>query len=198
MSVMMIAPYLDHSDTPVEGGRNAQLVRAAADGDDNAWRTMVAEHEAVLRTVTRSFRLDAEDAADVAQTTWMRLHEHIRTITEPDRVGSWLITTARRECIRLVARSGRTDSFENLDDALDMRDRPVVDVDACLLAEERSAEICDAVDQLPPTWRAVMGLLLVDPPMSYQQIADTLGVPVGSVGPTRGRCIKRLRQLISA
>ena len=173
----------------------AELVDRAVHHDKAAWDQLVDLYGGLIRAVTWQFRLSEADAADVAQTTWLRLLEHIHQIKDGSRVGAWLATTARRESLRMVAQrkrlvlSGDAYDFEYVNN-----DEP--EVDAPLLEAERAACVQEAVAQLPPRWRDIMALLSADPPVPYEQISQTLRVPVGSIGPTRQRCLRRLQVLL--
>jgi RNA polymerase sigma factor (sigma-70 family) len=194
-------------DTDVEGvqavGRDVaeldvtRLVRRAANGDPRAWEQLIDKYGRLIWSITTGFKLVESDAADVFQTTWMRLIEHIDRIEHADRVGSWLAATARNECLRLLATRKRlvlvheNDSF----------DGPVPhepQVDEALLAAERAEVVREAMTHLPRRWQRLMEMLMSDPPASYAEISDELGLPVGSIGPTRGRCLARLRVLLEA
>jgi RNA polymerase sigma factor (sigma-70 family) len=166
------------------------VVRAAADGDSAAWRSLVDRFAAHIRTIARSHRLSAHDADDVAQTTWLRLVEHIAGMRQPAAVAGWLSTTARREALSTVKSVGRERPTE---DAL-LDDEATEPVDAGrLAATERSAAVAEAMASLSPRDRTLLGLLFADPAPSYTEISAALGMPVGSIGPTRQRCMARLR-----
>lgn len=173
----------------------SELVDRAIHGDRQAWEHLVDRYTGLISAITRQFRLCDADAADVAQTTWLRLLEHIRQIHDPSRVGPWLATTARRECLRVLAQRKRI-VLTGDDGDLDRTDNGQPEVDASLLAAERSTVVNDALSQLPPRWRDIMTLLSADPPMAYEQISQTLNVPIGSIGPTRRRCLRRLQGLL--
>ena len=173
------------------------LVRRAADGDHWAWERLVDQYARLIWAITRDFKLGESDAADVFQATWLRLLEHIDRLEQPARVGSWLAATARNECLRSMAARKRIMLVH--DDATlkeDVTSEP--EVDERLLAEERAQAVRDAISCLPWRWRQLVELLMADPPASYAEISDQLGLPVGSIGPTRGRCLERLRVLLQA
>jgi RNA polymerase sigma factor (sigma-70 family) len=173
----------------------AQLVRRAAEGDRGAWERLVDQYARLIWSITGEFRLVESDAADVAQTTWLRLLEHIHRIEYPDRVGSWLAATARNECLRSLAAHKRvvlSQDHSELDDAI--AHEP--EIDARLLADERAQVVRDALSRLPGRWQRLLELLMADPPASYAEISDQLDLPIGSIGPTRGRCLARLRVLL--
>jgi RNA polymerase sigma factor (sigma-70 family) len=175
----------------------AQLVRCAAGGDRQAWERLVDQFARLIWSITGEFRLAESDAADVAQTTWLRLLEHIDRIEYPDRVGSWLAATARNECLRSVAARKRV-VLGHDDTDLDNAVAQDPDIDARLLADERAQVVHDAMSSLPGRWQRLLELLMADPPASYAEISDQLGLPIGSIGPTRGRCLARLRVVLQA
>lgn len=183
--------------TELHGSGVADLVLRAADGDKDAWDRLVDQYGRLIWSITREFKLVESDAADVAQTTWMRLIEHIDRLEYPERVGSWLAATARNECLRSLAARKRF-VLINGEVALDGVAEHGPEVDEGLLASERAQVVRAAMTQLPTRWQRLMELLMADPPTSYAEISDKLGLPVGSIGPTRGRCLDRLRILLEA
>jgi RNA polymerase sigma factor (sigma-70 family) len=174
-------------------------VRRAATGDIYAWNRLVDKYSRLIWSITVSFKLGESDAADVVQTTWMRLIEHIDRIEQPARVGSWLASTARNECLRHVAARKRIVLVheDGEFDGVDQRG-PEVEVDEALLASERARDVRQAIAHLPLQWQRLMEMLMADPPASYAEISDQLGLPIGSIGPTRGRCLAKLRVLLDA
>ncbi len=174
----------------------ACLVRNAAHGQGWAWERLVDQYSRLIWAMTRDFNLMESDAADVVQATWLRLLEHIHRIECPDRIGSWLATTARHECLRQLAARKRIVLLQNEEFAFAdvLIDRQ--DIDEGLLAEERAEAVREAMSLLPSRWQRLLELLMSDPPASYAEISDQLGLPIGSIGPTRGRCIERLRALL--
>ena len=174
------------------------LIRRAAEGHRWAWERLVAKYSRLIWAMTRDFKLSESDASDVVQATWLRLLEHIDRIEHPDRVGSWLATTARHECLRHLAARKRVVLVQDDDDALVDAVSHQPEVDERLLADERAAAVREAMLSLPWRWQRLLELLMSDPPVSYLEISDQLGLPVGSIGPTRGRCLERLRELLQA
>jgi RNA polymerase sigma factor (sigma-70 family) len=171
-----------------------ELVRLAAAGDRAAWEALVARYERLVWGVTRSHRLGDADAADVCQTTWMRLLEHLDDLRNPDALSGWLATTARHECLRVLRHQSRQIPTEQ--DAIPQESVPC-DVDAGLLAAEGDAALWKAFSRLSSRCQGLLRLLAGDPPASYDDISLALGMPVGSIGPTRGRCLASLRQHIA-
>jgi RNA polymerase sigma factor (sigma-70 family) len=175
----------------------ARLVRGAVEGDRRAWERLVDQYARLIWSITVEFKLTESDAADVAQTTWLRLLEHIDRIEYPDRVGSWLAATARNECLRSLAARKRV-VLAHDDEILTGVVACSPEVDERILADERDQVVRDALSRLPGRWQRLLELLMADPPASYADISSELDLPIGSIGPTRGRCLARLRVLLQA
>jgi RNA polymerase sigma factor (sigma-70 family) len=171
-------------------------VAAAAAGDEAAWAMLVLRFEGTIRAVARRHRLPHADQDEVVQRTWGRLVESIGSIRDPAAIGGWLATTARRECLRLH----RDHAREVLDDHVTAVGEQG-SADEVVIAAERSDALHRALDRLPGRQRALLWLHVTHPALDYRQIGGALGMPVGSIGPTRGRSFARLRrdaQLLSA
>jgi RNA polymerase sigma factor (sigma-70 family) len=171
------------------------VVRAANDGDRAAWNALVAHYSGLIWAVARAHRLGDADAADVFQTTWLRLVEHLEDIRNPDGLGAWLATTARHECLRVLRVGQRhvlTDGFDLPDEAGDAA------LDARLLTGERDAAIWRAFSELSARCGRLLRMLVADPPPSYEEVGAALDMPIGSIGPTRGRCLQQLRERLAA
>ena len=168
------------------------VVRAATDGDRDAWNALVARYSGLVWGVARAHRLGDADAADVFQTTWLRLVEHLDRLQDPERVGAWLATTARRECLRTLRMSARVLPTET-----ELLPDPGTDapLGAALLSEERDRALWEAFGGLSERCQALLRLLVADPPPSYEDVGAALDMPIGSIGPTRQRCLERLRGL---
>ena len=171
----------------------ASLVRRAAAGDKPAWEGLVDRYARLIWAMTRDFKLAETDAADVFQVTWLRLLEHIDRIEHPERLASWLATTARHECLRHIAARNKVVLVHDDDATLSYAVSHEPEVDERLLADERAQAVRDALSRLPSRWQKLLELLMADPPTSYTDISSQLGLPVGSIGPTRRRCLERLR-----
>jgi RNA polymerase sigma factor (sigma-70 family) len=185
---------LDHNLGPTDV---TGLVRRAAEGDQEAWERLIDQYSRLIWSITVDFKLPESDAADVVQTTWLRLLEHIDRIEHPDRVGSWLAATARNACLRCLAARKRVVPSQD-DVELNGAVAYGPEIDERLLADERARRVRDALSRLPWRWQRLLELLMADPPASYTDISDELGLPIGSIGPTRGRCLARLRALLQA
>ncbi len=169
---------------------NAELLRAATEGNASAWNELVERYGRLVWSVTRSFRLDEAAAADVSQTVWLRLTENCTKITDPSKLASWLATTTRNESLRVVRQRQRTQPSDLIDEGPDLLARPVGDR---LLDDETIGEAIDAFVQLSDDCRQLLRLLCAVPPIDYATISDITGRPIGSIGPTRSRCLDRLR-----
>lgn len=169
-----------------------QLVRDAAAGDQTAWDRLVERFNGLVWSVARAHRLAGADASDVVQTTWLRLVENLDRLQDPDRAGAWLATTARRECLRTLRLSARTLPTET-----ELLPDPGTDapLGAALLAAERDRALWEAFGGLSERCQALLRLLVADPPPSYEDVGAALDMPIGSIGPTRQRCLERLRGL---
>jgi RNA polymerase sigma factor (sigma-70 family) len=172
-----------------------ELVSLAAAGDQAAWDALVDRFARLVWSIARSYRLGAADAADVSQTCWLRLVEHLDRLSDPERVGSWLGTTARRECLAVLRKSGRVVLSPEID--LEPAAVPGPEVESALLTGERNQQLWTVFATLSDRCQALLRLLSGDPPAHYDTISNALDMPVGSIGPTRARCLERLRDKLS-
>lgn len=173
---------------------DAVLVRAAAAGDQQAWDAIVNRFGGLVWSIARAHRLNTADAADVCQTAWLRLVENLGRLREPDRVGAWLATTTRNECLRTIRRAGRQVPTD-IDQEIDLRSGPPAPpLDERLLATERGAELWQAFERISERCQLLLRLLIADPPTPYEEIGALLDMPLGSIGPTRARCLENLRR----
>jgi RNA polymerase sigma factor (sigma-70 family) len=171
------------------------LVWAAAGGDQKAWDELVRRFNNLVWSIARSFRLSTDDASDVVQTTWLRLVENLGRLQQPERVGAWLATTAKNECLSHLRRRDRQGlAVDNFDDYVDV----TASTDAAVLIESRDALLWAAVNALPERCRRLLRVLAADPPPSYLEVGAILDMPVGSIGPIRGRCLEHLRREMAA
>lgn len=167
-----------------------QLVRAAAGGDQTAWDAIVDRFSSLVWATARAHRLSHADASDVAQTTWLRLVEHLDRIREPERLGAWLATTARHESLRVIRQGKREGPTDDADLFEAPSDEPA---DRLLVDPERDAGLWRAFSALSERCKALLRLLVSDDEPSYEEIGAALGMPIGAIGPTRMRCLERLR-----
>jgi RNA polymerase sigma factor (sigma-70 family) len=169
------------------------LVASAAGGDQGAWKAIVDRYAALVWSICFRFRLSDSDAADVSQTVWLRTVEKLDSLREPAALPGWLATTTRRECIKVASSLQRAP--QTLDGApLDLgADEDSTAPDVELLAAERRAMVREAVAQLPEHCQRLLTLLVCPTPVPYAEISTRLSIPVGSIGPTRARCLEKLR-----
>ena len=171
-----------------------QLIRAAAAGDQDAWNELVERFQGLVWATARAHRLTRADAADVAQTVWLRLVENLDRIRDPERLGAWLATTARRECLRHIRLHGR----ERLSDEADVFEAPSEGpLEVSLLTEERDTALWKAFAKLSERCQTLLRLLVSEDEPSYETIGAALGMPIGAIGPTRMRCLDKLRSYVS-
>jgi len=170
------------------------LVARARHGDQQAWDSLVEAYAPLVWSICRRYRLSRADADDVGQTVWLRLVTRLDQVRDPAALAGWIATTTGRECgkVRRAARSAPTASWEL--DTGKIPDPAAEPADSGLLAAERHAALRQAFTCLPPDCQQLLALLIEDPPVPYAQISARLGIPVGSIGPTRRRCLHKLRR----
>jgi RNA polymerase sigma factor (sigma-70 family) len=172
----------------------ADTLRRAAGGDELAWRELVGRYSGMLRSIARTFRLGAADVEDASQATWTLLVQHADEIRDPARIGGWLACTMRRECIRMTARNRHEVPVpETVDDPHSLADA----ADQPLLRSERAELVRSALARLPVRQRELLLALSPDPAPSYCDIAEVLSMAVGTIGPTRAKALRRMRDLLS-
>ena len=170
------------------------LVRSAAAGDRQAWERLVDRFSGLLWSILAAYRLSNADAADVLQTTWLRLLENLERLRDPERVGAWLATTARREAQRALAQSGRvlpTDDEWRLEPDTTTVPTP----EEVVVRSERDHLLWRAFARLPERCQRLLRILVVTAP-PYEEVAAALDMPIGSIGPTRARCLQRLKRVL--
>jgi RNA polymerase sigma factor (sigma-70 family) len=182
-------------DDPVsDNPQVTDLVAHARKGDQQAWDALVERYSPLIWSICRRFQLSEADAEDVGQVVWERLVDQLDSIRDPAALPGWLSTTTRHECSRVRRTTGRHSvaglvlDFENIPDQL------TETTDHQLLVAERAATLRDAFTRLPPGCQRLLALLISDPPVPYAEIGDRLGMSVGGIGPSRRRCLDRLRR----
>ncbi len=182
---------LDRASMTEDGERICALVRDAGAGDEHAWSEIVSRYDRLVRHVVRAHGIDSATSEDIVQVTWCRLVQNLDRVRQPDRLGAWLASTARNECLRVLRSWGRETPVE--EDVLHAL-LPEVDDDDGFDPEGLEDIVMRAFHTLDDDQRFLLRLvLLTEPKPSYEQIGAALGRPVGSIGPTLGRCIDKLR-----
>lgn len=169
------------------------LVTRAAGTDPSAWNEIVDRYAPLVWSICTRYQLSNHDTEDVGQTVWLLLVEQLGNLREPAALPGWLAKTTAHECLRVVTAARRSERLgTQLDDAMQFVDDAVIDEE--ILAAERNASLRAAFAELPLRCQHLLAMLLSDPPCSYAEISTTLDIPLGSIGPQRGRCLGRLRR----
>ncbi len=169
------------------------LVTRASEGDQDAWHELVDRYAPLVYTICTRYRLSNHDVEDVGQNVWLLLVEQLGKLRQPAALPGWLATTTARECLRVVTTASRAERLgTGLDDSVLFVDDAAIDEE--ILVAERNAALRAAFAELPPRCQRLLSMLVSDPPHSYAAIHAELGIPVGSIGPQRARCLERLRR----
>ena len=169
------------------------LVTRASQGDQDAWYEIVDRYASLVYTICTRYRLSNQDIEDVGQNVWLLLVEQLGKLREPAALPGWLATTTARECLRVVTAANKAERLgTGMDDSVVFVDTAVIDEE--ILVAERNAALRAAFAELPPRCQQLLSMLLSDPPHSYADIHRELGIPVGSIGPQRARCLERMRR----
>jgi RNA polymerase sigma factor (sigma-70 family) len=169
----------------------ARLVRRAAAGESRAWDELVARFTPRMRAAARGFRLSRTDVDDVVQAAWLAAFQHINRLEKPESIGSWLLVTVRRAALRSLQKNAR----EVVMDEPPTPSAPDAAGPANVVIEaERRIAVLAAVERLPVRHRPLVDPAVADAKTSYAELSARLGMPVGSIGPTRGRILARMRR----
>jgi RNA polymerase sigma factor (sigma-70 family) len=170
------------------------LVTRARNGEEQAWEALVERYAPLIWSICRRHRLGDADAGDVGQSVWLYLVDHLDTVRDPAALAGWLATTTQRECLRARRAAGGPHTAWYVLDAENIPDERNGTAEQGLLAAERHAALHEAFMDLPPSDQQLIAILIQDPPVPYAEISARLGIPVGSIGPIRGRCLDKLRR----
>jgi RNA polymerase sigma factor (sigma-70 family) len=168
-----------------------ELVSHAKNGDPDAWDRIVERYAPLVWSLCRRFGLTGADAEDVGACVWLRLVEALDTIREPAALPGWLATTTRRECMYLLRNRNRQIPVEDNERLVDETDAAA---DEWLLTQERQIALREALGELSERCQRLLSMLFADPPTPYSKISDALGMAVGAIGPSRQRCLEKLRE----
>jgi RNA polymerase sigma factor (sigma-70 family) len=170
-------------------GCTTALLERAAQGDQLAWKGLIGRYDGLVRSVARSFHLQAADVHDVSQSTWLRLVQHLGTIRDPERLPAWLAVTATRESLSTLRQASRNRPMPMADETPDA----TVDLEASAVSRDAAADLWAAVAGLPLRQQHLLVVLFREELRSYQDVAARCGMPIGSIGPTRARALSHLR-----
>jgi len=173
----------------------ADLVAAAASGDQGAWEEIVRRYIPLVVAIVNRFRLSARDAEDVSQTVWLRLIEHLGNLREPAALPRWIAQTAKHEALRLATAQARVTPVDPLGGGGELDAASgAADIDEAVLRDERLHVLRTALAELPADKRELLLMFVADPPLTYAEIGVRTGMPLGSIGPTRARYLRQLRE----
>ena len=168
------------------------LVTRAAGDDQQAWDELIERYAPLVWAICTRYRLSSHDIEDVGQSVWLLLVAQLGKLREPAALPGWLATTTKRECLRVVTATRKSQQLGSTVDDATFADKRAIDEE--ILIAERNAALRTALAELPPHGQHLLAMLFRDPPSSYSEISATLGIPIGSIGPQRARCLERLRQ----
>jgi RNA polymerase sigma factor (sigma-70 family) len=175
-------------------GRVADLVARARDGDERAWGELVTRYAPLVRNVCRLYHLDESDTLDVAQAVWLVMLEHLNSLIEPSALPGYIRTTTRRECLHLLTGKGGRQRQELVGEVDGETGDHSEALDEMLVQAQRHTALLEALADMPPQHQQLIMLLIHDPPLKYAEIGLRLDMSVGSIGPTRARCLEKIRQ----
>jgi RNA polymerase sigma factor (sigma-70 family) len=180
------AKYKEHNDS--------ELVSLCLKGDAQAWEALIMRYRRLIFSIPVRFSFTPADAADVFQAVCLKMIEHLHELKDETKVSSWLITTTTRQCIYVRSQRFRESSpEEELEEPVDPSDN----LENIRVHTEAQQTVRESVDQLPERCRQLIELLYFDNRSpSYDEVSQILGMPVPSIGPTRARCLDKLRTVL--
>ncbi len=174
----------------------ADLLLRARKADSGAWEEIVRRYGNVVFATVRSFRLQDADVLDAVQMTWLRLAENSHRVEYPERLGGWLATTARRECLHILRQQAKHAPAATDAVAEDVVD-PCAGPEQRVIDRDTAQTLWNLVAELPPLRRTLLRALFTDNPRPYTEVAHTAGIPPGGIGPTRARALQQLRRSLN-
>lgn len=183
-------------DTPVTDTPVTDLLARAGAGDHRAWDELVRRYTPVIRGRMRSYRLQPADEQDITQTTWLKLAEHLGRLHTPEHLGGWLATVVSRECLLHMRRARRVTTTGDLIEVT--LPSPEPGPEDLAIEGDAARRVREAVAALPPGRRKLIDVLFDDTRLSYAQVAQRVGMPVGGIGPTRARALRQLNGLVAS
>ena len=169
----------------------ADLLLRIGERDPAAWDEIIHRYGTFVSATVRSFRLQDADALDAVQMTWLRLAENAHQVQLPERLGAWLATTARRECLHILRQA--KPALGLIDVAPESAADPSAGPEQRVIGADTASRLWKLVSELPPRRRALLRALFTDNPRPYAEIARVAGIPPGAIGPTRARALRQLR-----
>jgi len=170
------------------------LVARVGDGDQEAWDELIERYAPLVWSICVRHQLSRPDIDDVGQSVWLLLVEQIGNLREPAALPGWLATTTRRECLRVLRAARRHDHAGLPPEDQMPPDTPDSMIEQEIIKAERDAALCAAFAELPPVCHELLSMLIGDPVPAYAEVSVRLGMAIGSIGPTRARCLERLRR----
>ena len=183
----MVAKYKQFTDT--------ELVSLCLHGNSGAWEALIMRYRRLIYSIPVRFSFSSADASDVFQSVCLKLIEHLHELKDETKVSAWLITTTTRQC--LYVRSQKFRETGGNEEEIEEPPDPSENVEAIRVQVEEQQTVRESVDQLPDRCRQLIELLYFDNRApSYEDVGRVLSMPVASVGPTRARCLDKLRTLL--
>ncbi len=178
---------------------DADLISACADGKEDAWDALVGRYERLVYTIPYRYGLTPTEVSDVFQSVWLALLRNLSTLRQPDRIAAWLVTTTRRECWeRRRGANYKKVITTDLDSQIIKARSDEPSPDELVSTYERHEALRHAMEHVDPRCRRLIQLLYFDPSIpSYADVAEMLSMPIGSIGPMRARCLKKLRKILT-
>lgn len=170
------------------------LVARVGDGDQEAWNEIIERYSPLVWSICARYQLSRPDIDDVGQSVWLLLVENIASLREAAALPGWLATTTRRECLRVLRATRRHDHADLPPEEQMPQDADAATIEQEIIVAERNAALRAAFAELAPSCHELLSMLITDPPLSYADISAKLDIPMGSIGPTRARCLDRLRR----
>ena len=189
-----MTPHTPNHRADLEDADVAVVLDAARRGEPGGWEELIRRYRPAVHATVAQFRLSTEDAADAVQMTWLRLLEHGHGIREPAKVGGWLATTARRECLALVRRRRAERLVETDWEALAA---PEPTPEAAVLAADTRRAVRAAAAELSGRPALLVDAFFAQPRVPYIELSSRIGIPIGSIGPTRSRALSQLRHRLA-
>jgi RNA polymerase sigma factor (sigma-70 family) len=170
------------------------LVARVGGGDQEAWNVLIERYAPLVWSICVRYQLSRPDIDDVGQSVWLLLVENIGKLRDAAALPGWLATTTKRECLRVLRAAQRHEHADLPPEEQMPEDPDTATIEQEVILAERNAALRAAFAELAPNCHQLLSMLITDPPLSYADISTRLGLPVGSIGPTRARCLERLRR----